>query len=42
MFLKIKNYVKELKYKSTTIFECDSDFYDIPFYLVDLEELDYD
>lgn len=38
MFIKLKNYIKELKYKSTTIFKCDFDFYDIPIYLCDFEE----
>lgn len=42
MIIKLKNYIKEFKYKSTTIYECDFDFYDIPFYLIDLEEFDYD
>ena len=40
MFIKIKKYIKELKYKSTTIYKCDYNFYDIPIFLIDLEEFD--
>ena len=40
IILNIKNKVKEYKYKSTTIYKCDYEFYDIPIYLIDFEESD--
>lgn len=40
MIISLRNYVVELLYKSTSIFECDYDFFDEPFYLIDFEECD--
>lgn len=39
MFIKFLSYLKELRYKNVTIYKCDYDFYDIPIYLRDLEEV---
>ena len=40
MFINLKKYVKEILYKRFTIFKCDYEFYDVPFYLCDFEESD--
>ena len=39
MIIDLLDYIKEIRYKKTSILDVDYDFYDDLFYLYDLEEV---